>query len=145
MPDPDDLDAVGNWTIKDVGTRTRRIVTKAAQRENMKTGQWLDRHFTAWDANGSPVRVVAVPDPPNAGTTRAGPAGTSFERDVIALGALAGMIAAGGKVPVDAMKQTARAVASYTTGYRPAPESRPRSPKADAPAIAAPTKRIGAK
>ena len=58
MNDP--VDASAPWTIKAVSTATREAVTKAARREGMTVGQWLEKRVAEWEADGSPVHVGPI-------------------------------------------------------------------------------------
>jgi hypothetical protein len=53
------VDTVGPWTLKAVPTQTRQAVVRAAQRENLTVGQWLERRVREWTEAGSPVAVIA--------------------------------------------------------------------------------------
>lgn len=57
MSDRDPVDTAAPWTIKSVSVATREAVTKAARRENLTVGQWLERRVAEWEAEGSPVPV----------------------------------------------------------------------------------------
>jgi hypothetical protein len=56
------VDTVGPWSLKAVPTQTRQAVIRAAQRENLTVGQWLERRVREWTEAGSPV-TVADPRP----------------------------------------------------------------------------------
>lgn len=58
MADDDPVDTVGPWTLKAVPTQTRQAVVRAAQRENLTVGQWLERRVREWTEGGAPSRVV---------------------------------------------------------------------------------------
>lgn len=55
--DENPVDQVAPWTIKAISKTTRDIVTRAAQRENLTVGQWLERRVSEWEGAGSPVPV----------------------------------------------------------------------------------------
>ena len=57
MSDRDPVDTAAPWTIKSVSVATREAVTKAARRENLTVGQWLERRVAEWESEGSPVPV----------------------------------------------------------------------------------------
>lgn len=57
MSDRDPVDTAAPWTIKSVSVATREAVTKAARRENLTVGQWLERRVAEWEGEGSPVPV----------------------------------------------------------------------------------------
>jgi hypothetical protein len=57
MSETDPVDTVAPWTIKAVPTATRDAVTKAARREGLTVGQWLERRVNEWEGAGSPVTV----------------------------------------------------------------------------------------
>lgn len=63
--DREPIDTMGPWTIKSVSTATRETVTKAAKREGVTVGQWLERRVAEWEADGSPMgaapTATAVP------------------------------------------------------------------------------------
>jgi len=50
-------DTSGPWHIKAVATETRETVVRAAHRENLTVGQWLERRVREWLDAGSPVQV----------------------------------------------------------------------------------------
>jgi hypothetical protein len=52
------VDQIAPWTIKACPVRTREIVVRAAQRENLTVGQWLERRVDEWEGAGSPVPVA---------------------------------------------------------------------------------------
>lgn len=58
MDDREPVDSVAPWTIKSVATSTREAITKAARREGLTVGQWLERRVAEWEAEGSPVPVA---------------------------------------------------------------------------------------
>ena len=62
MTDPDPIDSMAPWTIKAISVATRETVTKAARREGLTVGQWLERRVAEWEGQGSPVRLA--PSPP---------------------------------------------------------------------------------
>lgn len=53
MSDP--VDTAAPWTIKSISVATREAVTKAARREGLTVGQWLEKRVAEWEAEGSPV------------------------------------------------------------------------------------------
>jgi hypothetical protein len=53
----DPVDTVGPWSLKAVPTQTRQAVIRAAQRENLTVGQWLELRVREWTEAGSPVTV----------------------------------------------------------------------------------------
>ena len=57
MSDRDPIDSSAPWTIKSVSVATREAVTRAARRENLTVGQWLEKRVAEWEAEGSPVPV----------------------------------------------------------------------------------------
>lgn len=61
MSDRDPVDAAAPWTIKSVSIATREAVTKAARRENLTVGQWLERRVAEWEGDGSPMPVSSIP------------------------------------------------------------------------------------
>jgi hypothetical protein len=56
-------DTIGPWNIKSVPTATRQAVIRAAQRENLTVGQWLERRVNEWTEDGSPLAVSATDKP----------------------------------------------------------------------------------
>jgi hypothetical protein len=52
------IDTVGPWTLKSIPTETRQAVIRAAQRENLTVGQWLERRVREWTDAGSPVDIT---------------------------------------------------------------------------------------
>jgi hypothetical protein len=50
-----------------VPTATRDAVTKAARREGLTVGQWLERRVNEWEGAGSPVVTVSGQAPINLG------------------------------------------------------------------------------
>ncbi len=69
MSERDPVDTAAPWTIKSVSVATRDGVTKAARREGLTVGQWLERRVAEWEAKGSPMPVSSsAPGPaPNLG------------------------------------------------------------------------------
>jgi hypothetical protein len=51
------VDAMGPWTIKAISTETREAVIKAARKEGLTVGQWIERRMREWITDGEPVRV----------------------------------------------------------------------------------------
>ena len=58
MSDP--VDTAAPWTIKSISVATREAVTKAARREGLTVGQWLEKRVAEWEAEGSPVPVSST-------------------------------------------------------------------------------------
>lgn len=56
--DENPVDQIAPWTIKAISKSTRETVTRAAQRENLTVGQWLERRVSEWEGAGSPVPVA---------------------------------------------------------------------------------------
>jgi hypothetical protein len=80
------IDTVGPWTLKAVPTQTRQAVIRAAQRENLTVGQWLERRVREWTEEGSAVVVSET-----SSETRSPPHDLDLiERAVTAAVALAG-------------------------------------------------------
>jgi hypothetical protein len=52
------VDTIGPWTLKAVPTETRQTVIRAAQRENLTVGQWLELRVREWTEGGSPVAIA---------------------------------------------------------------------------------------
>jgi hypothetical protein len=61
MDDRQPVDTAQPWTIKSVPTATRDAVTRAARKEGLTVGQWLEKRVAEWEADGGPVPVQAGP------------------------------------------------------------------------------------
>jgi hypothetical protein len=114
------VDTVGPWSLKAVPTQTRQAVIRAAQRENLTVGQWLERRVREWTEAGSPV---AVSEPQSTGHDLA-----LIERAVTAAVALAGAP----NVPVTFRRRANRLLREALPRPIPGPRvaDRPRLPSA---------------
>jgi len=57
MTDREPVDTMAPWTIKSVSATTREAITKAARREGLTVGQWLEKRVGEWEEEGSPVQM----------------------------------------------------------------------------------------
>jgi hypothetical protein len=114
------VDTIGPWSLKAVPTQTRQTVIRAAQRENLTVGQWLERRVREWTEAGSPV---AVSEPQPTGHDLA-----LIERAVTAAVALAGAP----NVPVTFRRRANRLLREALPRPIPGPRvaDRPRLPPA---------------
>jgi hypothetical protein len=55
---PAPVDSMSPWTIKSVSTATRDAVTKAARKEGLTVGQWLEKRVAEWLEDGEPVHLA---------------------------------------------------------------------------------------
>lgn len=121
MSDRDPVDTAAPWTIKSVSVATREAVTKAARRENLTVGQWLERRVAEWEGEGSPVPVSSA--------APAGPAPNLGELAQAWQGARALAEAAGVPVPPHIARNALAAVQQATRQVRglalPAPRRKP--------------------
>ena len=122
MAEHEPVDATAPWTIKSIGVATREAVTRAARREGLTVGQWLERRVAEWEADGSPV---AIAGPAMASTAPQGP--SMGELADMTQAALAAAAAAGVAVPPtfarDAMLTARRAMRAVRSG---SPQPRPK-------------------
>jgi len=47
------MDTAAPWTFESVATRIYEAATKAARREGLTVGQWLERRVAEWEGEGS--------------------------------------------------------------------------------------------
>lgn len=101
----DPVDVMKPWTIKSVTTRTANGIIRAAQREGLTVGQWLDKRFAEWEGQGSPVPVK--------------PTAVSVSEVAAVMQGAAAMATAGLKVPSGARSLIAESIRTIRGPTKP--------------------------
>ena len=113
MNERNPVDAAAPWTIKSISVATREAVTKAARREGLTVGQWLERRVAEWEADGSPVPVGSTAPAKSRGDLR----------EPLDLAGLAQLLGALGTLPESGLRRdaerTTRAVLRQARGLAP--------------------------